>query len=108
MCLILLKLAGYGGPGGNQPNVVSAIRVNNHQHTTLSVRPKRYPSRLGGVRLGVGNRDGLWIVEYQYLIGKTDTVIYGVLACLHRIPDDFHACSIHLYARQIKEKNMQR
>jgi hypothetical protein len=35
-------------------------------------------------------------------------VIYGVLARLLSIPDDFHACSIHLYVRQIKEKNMQR
>ena len=63
MCLILLKFTGFSGPRGNEPNVLTAIRVNHHQHTSLSVRPERYAPRLAGIRLMIGNGDGVGIVE---------------------------------------------
>ena len=96
---------GFGPPGGDQPDIVPAPTVDNHQYPTGGIGSKSDKTLLDGVRLVIDDRDSQRIFKNQGSVGKTYRV-FGNIGCrFFRILEDRHDS---VYAQMYTVRNVRR
>ena len=89
---------GFGAPGGDQPDIVSASTVDDHQYPPGCVGSENDKTLLDRIRFVIDNSDGHWVVKHQGLVGKTYPVLGNVACRFSRIPENRHvSVYTHMY-----------